>query len=77
LLISVGLASIIFSEQEAKRPVIQQIELMTGAEGASVARQVLDNLGDIGNNAKAIIVGIATVLIGSTAVFVNLQSALN
>jgi membrane protein len=77
LLISVGLASIIFSEQEAKRQVIQQIELMTGAEGASVARQVLDNLGDIGNNAKAIIVGIATVLIGSTAVFVNLQSALN
>ncbi|MEJ2473245.1 MAG: YhjD/YihY/BrkB family envelope integrity protein [Desulfuromonadales bacterium] len=44
LLITVGLASIIFSEQEAKRLVIEQIELMTGSEGASVAGQVLVNL---------------------------------
>jgi membrane protein len=77
LLISVGLASIVFSEQEAKRQIILQIEMMTGAEGANVARQVMDNLGQIGGNAKAILVGIATVLIGSTAVFGNLQSALN
>lgn len=77
LLISVGLASIVFSEEEAKRKVIQQLELMTGGEGAGVARQVLENLENIGGNIKAIIVGIVTVLIGSTAVFANLQSALN
>jgi len=77
LLITVGLASIIFSEQEAKRLVIEQIELMTGSDGAHVAGQVLANLGEIGRSARAIFVGITTVLIGSTAVFVNLQSALN
>jgi membrane protein len=77
LLISVGLASVIFSEAEAKKQVIQQIELMTGSEGAVIARQVLNNLGRIGGNVKAILGGIITVLIGSTAVFVNLQSALN
>ncbi len=77
LLISVGLTSVIFSQVEAKRQVIRQIELMTGGEGAVVARQVLNNLGAIGGSAKAIAFGIITVLIGSTAVFVNLQSALN
>jgi membrane protein len=77
LLITVGFASFIFSEEEAKKQVVQQIELMTGGEGANVFRQVLDNLGEIGGSARAIIVGIITVLIGSTAVFANLQSALN
>lgn len=77
LLITVGLASIIFSEQEAKRLVIEQIALMTGSEGAQVARQVLNNLGDIGRSAKAVFIGLTAALIGSTAVFVNLQSALN
>ncbi|MFO7686993.1 MAG: YihY/virulence factor BrkB family protein, partial [Desulfobacterales bacterium] len=77
LLITVGLTSMIFSEQEAKRQVIQQIELMTGGEGALVARQVLNNLSDIGGSARAVVFGIIAVLIGSTAVFANLQSALN
>ena len=75
--ITVGLASIIFSEQEAKRLVIEQIGMMTGSEGASVAGQVLANLGEIGRSARAVFVGITTVLVGSTAVFMNLQSALN
>lgn len=77
LLITVGLTSMIFSEQEAKRQVIQQIELMTGGEGALVARQVLNNLSEIGGSARAVVFGIIAVLIGSTAVFANLQSALN
>ncbi|MCK9274096.1 MAG: YihY/virulence factor BrkB family protein [Syntrophales bacterium] len=77
LLISVGVASIVFSEEEAKRQVIRQIEIMTGSEGAIVARQVMENLSEIGENIRAVVIGIVTVLIGSTAVFVNLQSALN
>ena len=77
LLITVGLASVIFSEQEAKRMVIEQIDLMAGSEAARVAGQVLKNLSAIGRSTKAIFVGITTVLIGSTAVFVNLLSALN
>ncbi len=77
LLISVGLASMIFSQEEAKRQVVQQIELMTGSEGAVVARQVLGNLSAIGGSFKAILFGLFAVLAGSTAVFANLQSALN
>ena len=62
LLITVALASIIFSEQEAKRLVIEQIDLMTGSEGAHVAGQVMNNLSEIGRSTKAIFVGITTVL---------------
>ena len=51
--------------------------MMTGGEGAKVARQVLNNLGRIGGSIEAVVVGVVAVLIGSTAVFVNLQSALN
>ncbi|MFO7963018.1 MAG: YihY/virulence factor BrkB family protein [Desulfobacterales bacterium] len=77
LLVSVGLASLIFNQEEAKHQVIQQIGMMTGNQGEIVARQVLNNLDEIGGSVRAIIVGIAALLLGSTAVFVNLQSALN
>jgi membrane protein len=77
LLITVGLASVIFSEEEAKRQVVRQVAMMTGSAGASVARQVLNNIGEIGKNPKAIFVGISALLVGSTAVFINLQAALN
>jgi membrane protein len=77
LLISVALAEIVFEEQEARRQVVQQIDTLLGSAGAEVVRQVLDKVPEMGGSLKAIVIGAAAVLIGSTAVFANLQSALN
>jgi membrane protein len=78
ILISVGVASLFFSEQEAQAQIVREIENLTGAEGGKVARQVIRNMGTlVGQGPKAIVFGLIAVVIGSTAVFVNMQSSLN
>jgi membrane protein len=76
LLISAGIASLVFSEQQAEDQIVQEIGNLTGAEGAKVARQVLQNVTLLKGSPMAVVFGILTALIGSTAVFANLQSSL-
>ena len=77
LMISVGIASLVFSEAQAKAQITKEIENLTGAEGGVAVRQVLSNLGQGNRSPRAIIIGLLAVVIGSTAVFANLQAALN
>ncbi len=78
ILISVGVATIFFSRQQAQEQIISEIESLTGVEGGKVARQVIGNMGDmVGDSPEAILFGLLVMIIGSTAVFTNLQSALN
>ncbi len=77
LLISAGIASLVFSEQQAEDQIVQEIGNLTGAEGAKVARQVLQNVTLLKGSPMAVVFGLLTALIGSTAVFANLQSSLN
>jgi len=77
LLISAGIASLVFSEQQAEDQIIREIGNLTGTEGAKVARQVLQNVTLLKGSPMAVVLGILTALIGSTAVFANLQSSLN
>lgn len=77
LLISVGIASLVFNEAQAKQQIRQEIETLTGTEGGKVADQVFTHMIDIHQSPRAIVYGLLAVIIGSTAVFANLQSALN
>lgn len=77
LTISVALASLVFSQEHARAQIEQQIEMLTGGEGAAVVRQALEGAARIGGNPAAIAGALIAILVGSTAVFVNLQSALN
>lgn len=77
LLISVGIASLFFNETQAKQQITHEIENLTGEEGGKVVEQVFKHMIDIHQSPKAIAYGLVAVIIGSTAVFVNLQSALN
>ncbi|MFZ0131901.1 MAG: YihY/virulence factor BrkB family protein [Desulfobacterales bacterium] len=77
LLISAGIASLVFSEQQAEDQIVKELENLTGSEGAKVARQVLQNVNLLKGSPMAVVIGLLTALIGSTAVFANLQSSLN
>jgi membrane protein len=77
LTVSVGLATMIFSQEHAREQIIEQFRLLTGSEGAAVARQLLKGAAAIGGNPKAIAFAIAAIFVGSTVVFANLQGALN
>lgn len=77
LLISVSIAGLVFSEEQAKRQIVQEIENLTGTEGATVADQVFNNMADVRQSPRALIFGLFAIVIGSTAVFANLQAFLN
>jgi membrane protein len=77
LLISVGIVGLVFSEERAKQQIVKEIENLTGPEGGRVAEQVFDAMADAERSPRAIVLGLIAIVVGSTAVFANLQAALN
>ncbi|MEO5753539.1 MAG: YihY/virulence factor BrkB family protein [Chthoniobacterales bacterium] len=77
LLIAVGAASLFFSRETAINSVAQEIQRLVGEQGASAIRQVLEAAGGLGQGAWAITVGVIALILGSSVVFAELQSALN
>lgn len=77
MLIAVGIASLFFSRQTAVNQLTYELQLLVGAKGAEVVRQVLESANDLGKGVWAIAVGIVTLLFGASAVFAELQAALN
>jgi membrane protein len=77
LLIAVGVASFFLAPDTATDQIVGEMEKMIGAQGANAARQVVESSRGFGKGLWAVIVGIVTLITGATAVFGELQSALN
>lgn len=77
LLISVGVAGWVFGEEAAARQIVAQVNQLVGPEGGRAIQEVLRSAADSGKSPLAVMLGVITVIIGSTAVFAELQSALN
>ena len=77
LLIAVGAASFFLAPDAATDQIVGEMEKMIGAQGANAVRQVIDSSRGFGKGLWAVSVGIVTLILGATAVFGELQSALN
>jgi membrane protein len=77
LLIAVGAASIFFARQNAIDRIVRELQQLVGAQGAEAIRTVLQSTGDLGHGAGAIAIGLATLVLGASVAFAELQSALN
>jgi len=77
MLLSVVVAGIVFGEETAARQLVVQVESLVGKEGGRVVREMVTSLGSAGGGPLAAVFGIVSLLIGSTVVFAELQSALN
>lgn len=77
LLIATGVASLFLARETATEKIIAEVRSMVGADGAQAIKQVLDASSGFGKGMWAIATGIVTFLLGATAVFAELQSALN
>jgi membrane protein len=77
LLIAVGAASLFFARETAVDHVVQEIQRLTGDQGASVIRQVLESSAGLGKGVWQITIGAAALIVGASIVFTDLQSALN
>jgi membrane protein len=77
LLIAVGVASFFLAPETATDRIVGEMENLVGAQGANAVRQVIDSSRGFGKGLWALSVGIVTLIMGATAVFGELQSALN
>ena len=77
LLIAVGVASFFLAPDTATDQIVSEMEKMIGVQGANAVRQVIESSRGFGKGLWAVSVGIVTLVTGATAVFGDLQSALN
>ena len=77
LLIAVGVASFFLAPETATTRIVDEMQKLVGAQGANAVRQVIESSRGFGKGLWAVSVGIVTLITGATAVFGELQSALN
>ncbi|HEU0210367.1 MAG TPA: YihY/virulence factor BrkB family protein, partial [Candidatus Udaeobacter sp.] len=77
LLIAVGVASFFLAPEAATNRIVSEMQNLVGPQGARAVRQVIESSRGFGKGIWAVSLGIVMVIIGATAVFGQLQSALN
>lgn len=77
LLISIGIAGLVFGEDAARDAIVEQAGGLVGETGAEGVRSVLDASHDPEGGAIAALVSMITLVIGATTVFAELQSDLD
>lgn len=77
LVIAVTIAGFIFGPEAARGELYSQIRDLIGDDGAMVIQTALKNAQYSWGGVISIIVSVATILIGSTVVFIDIQESLN
>ena len=77
LLIVIGVAGLVFGPEAARGEIVTQLRGLMGEQGAVAVEELLKSASDPGKGVLATIIGFITLLVGATAVFAELQSALD
>jgi membrane protein len=77
LLILIGLGGFLLGQDEVQRELVMQIRALAGDEGAAVAETLIRNVEQPERGVVSMIIGVALIIVGSTTVFAQLQTALN
>lgn len=77
LLIAIGIGGLAFGEAAVRGRVLEQLQGLLGAEAARAVETVLRNTHLAGSGLPVTLFGIATLLVGASGVFGELQDSLN
>jgi YihY family inner membrane protein len=77
LIIVIAVAGMVFGEEAAQGEIVGQLRGIVGMEGAVAVEEILKAAREPAKGAVATIVGVVVLLVGATAIFVELQSALD
>jgi len=77
LIIVISIAGMVFGQEAAQGAVLDQLRGMLGDEGAVAVQGMLKSVDRSGKGPIATVIGVALLLLGATAVFGELQSALD
>jgi membrane protein len=77
VIVAIGIASMIFDKSQLGATVVAEMQTLLGQEGAALFKGILESANKPGRTTVAMILGVATLLFGAAAVFVELQDGLN
>ncbi len=77
LVIVIAVAGMVFGQEAAQGEIVGQLRAVLGEEGAVAVEGILKAAREPADGAIATLVGIALLLLGATAIFGELQSALD
>jgi membrane protein len=77
LVLSLRVAALIFDESTVRGEIESQIESLVGKDGAEAVRAMLESANAPGHGAWATLLSAATLLLGASGVFGQLQTSLN
>lgn len=77
LLVVVGVAGLVFGREAVQDRLLTEMQALVGDEGARAIQTVILNSRLVERGWLSTLVGLVTLLVGATTVFVQLQSSLN
>jgi membrane protein len=77
LIIAIGVLDLVVGTDTVKAELLPQMQILFGDAGASAVQALLVSAIHMGNSRVATLVGVATLLIGASSVFVELQNSLD
>jgi membrane protein len=77
LILVVAIAGLAFGQEAAQGRIVEQIEGLIGPDGAGTVQGLIENARSPSSGILATIIGVATLLVGASGVFVELQDSLN
>jgi membrane protein len=77
LIIVIAVAGLIFGQEAARGEIVSQLGGLVGTDGAKAVEDLLQSASRPSSGVIASAIGFATLLVGATSVFAELQSALD
>src|SRR5688500_9079069 len=77
LLVVLAIAGLAFGADAVRQGLVTELRGLVGEKGGEAIELVLENAALPGEGALALVLGMATLLVGASGVFLQLQSALN
>jgi membrane protein len=77
LIIAIAVAGLVFGRQAATDQIVYEIRGLVGDQGAQIIQTILQNASKTTSGILATVIGIATLLIGASGAFGQLQDSLN
>lgn len=77
LVIAIGVLGLVIGTQTVKADLLPQMQILFGDAGAAAVQTLLLSANHMGNSRLATLIGVATLLMGASSVFVELQNSLD
>jgi membrane protein len=77
LIIAIAVAGLVFGRKAATDQIVYEIRGLVGDQGAQVIQTILQNASQTASGILATVIGLATLLLGASGAFGQLQESLN